>query len=336
MQRHYTRSIKMKESDNQYELLAKELTSDNGQKDSEELQQMLSENNTLKIFYKKLESFWMNYFPSTKSHNIIAKTEKKLDFTYQNNSPSDKSIIYKIAAIFFFLLSVGLATWFFMQPEIELTLNEYTCGAGEVEKVILSDGTEVWLNNMSVLIALEPFESDFRRVKLIGEAYFDVAHNAEKPFIVETIGLKAEVLGTSFSMNAYPQLKHKEISLYEGSVKIRPEENPQKSFLVKPGEKVKVSDNNSKFFVSKIDKRESAAWRQGILDFRNEELFNIARKLERKFNTRIFIASEETGKLRFTAEFENEPLEKILLLLNEAKDINYSFTEEGVIISSVN
>ena len=184
-------------------------------------------------------------------------------------------------------------------------------------------------------MTVEPFEKDNRRVKLIGEAYFDVAHNADKPFIVETIGLKTEVFGTSFNLNAYPDLKHKEIILYEGSVKISPDENPQKSLQINPGEKVRVSNNNSNFYVSEIDNRESAAWRQGILDFRNEELFNIARKLERKFNTRIFIASQETGEMRFTAEFEEEPLDKILKLLNEAKYFNYSFADEGVIISSV-
>jgi ferric-dicitrate binding protein FerR (iron transport regulator) len=325
----------MKESDYSYELIAKELTSDNGTNESEELQQIFAADKKLKKKFRVTENFWMNYFPAQKSHSTIEKTEKKLDFTYQNNPQIKSSLIYKIAAVFFFILSIGLATWFYMQPKNDLTLKEYTCGAGEIKKVVLSDGTEVWLNNMSVLVTVEPFESDNRRVKLIGEAYFDVTHNAEKPFVVETFGLRTEVLGTSFNLNAYPRLKHKEIALYEGSVKISADENPGKSLLINPGEKVRVSDNNSKFYISEIDSKKPAVWRAGILEFRNEEFFEIARKLERKFNTRIFIASQKTGELRFTAEFENEPLEKILKLLNEAKDFNYSFTDEGVIISSV-
>lgn len=325
----------MKKTDIQYELIAKELTSDISEAELEQLNNELGADENLESSFHSLKNFWMYFFPVGKSHNIIEKTEKKLDFTYKKNSPFNKSLIYKIAAAFFFLLSMGLGTWFFMQTEDTPILKEYTCGAGEVKKVVLPDGTGVWLNNMSVLVTLEPFEKDFRRVKLIGEAYFDVSHNAEKPFIVETFGLKTEVLGTSFNVNGYPGLKHKEIILYEGSVKISPENNPEKSLLVKPGEKVTISDNNSKFDISGIDNSEPAAWREGILEFNSEELFQIARKLERKFNTRIFIASRETGKLRFTAEFEKEPLDKILKLLKEAKSFNYSFTDEGVIISSV-
>lgn len=335
MLRHYIRSKKMKKNDIRYELIAKELTSDITEKESEQLCKELGADADLESSFHSLKNFWMHFFPSGTSHNIIEKTEKKLDFTYDKNSRFNKSIIYKIAALFFFLLSIGLGSWFFLQTEDTFELKEYTCGAGEVKKVVLADGTGVWLNNMSVLVTLEPFEKDFRRVKLIGEAYFDVSHNAEKPFVVETFGLKTEVLGTSFNVNAYPGLKHKEIILYEGSVKISPENNPKKSLLVKPGEKVRVSDDNSKFYISGIDNSEPAAWREGILEFNNEELFQIARKLERKFNTRIFIASQQTGKLRFTAEFEKEPLDKILKLLKEAKSFNYSFTDEGVIISSL-
>lgn len=325
----------MKESEYSYERIAKELTSDNGTQESEELKKMLASDKKLEKKFRVTKNFWMNYFPAQKSHSIIEKTEKKLDLAYQNNPKIKSSLIYKIAAVFFFILSIGLAAWFYMQPEKDLTLKEYTCGAGEVKKVILSDGTEVWLNNMSVLVTVEPFNSDNRRVKLIGEAYFDVAHNAEKPFVVETLGLRTEVLGTSFNLNAYPLLKHKEIALYEGSVKISTVENPGKTLLMKPGEKLRVSKNNSEFYISEIDDKKPAVWREGILKFKNEEFFEIARKLERKFDTRIFIGSKKTGELRYTAEFENEPLEKILKLLNEAKDFNYSYTDEGVIISSV-
>lgn len=325
----------MKENNIRYELIAKELTSDITEEEHELLGKELATDESLKSNFHSLKTYWMHFFPSGKSHNIIEKTEKKLDFTYDKNSLTNKSLIYKIAAIFFFLLSVGMGTWFFMQTEDAPELREYTCGAGEVKKVVLPDGTRVWLNNMSVLLTMEPFEKELRRVKLIGEAYFDVTHNAGKPFVVETFGLTTEVLGTSFNVNAYPELKHKEIILYEGKVKISSDDDPQNSLLINAGEKVRVSENNSDFYVSGIDTGKPAEWRAGILEFRNEEFFQIARKLERKFNTRIFIASRETGKLRFTAEFEKEPLDKILKLLKEAKSFNYSFTDEGVIISSV-
>lgn len=92
----------MQKEDKIYELIAKELTSDNGKEESEELQQMLAENYKLSILYRKLNNFWINYFTTNKSrHNIIEITEKKLDFTYQVESQKRFGIMYRITASFF-------------------------------------------------------------------------------------------------------------------------------------------------------------------------------------------------------------------------------------------
>jgi len=325
----------MKESDIEYKLIAKELASDMQGKEPEELQKIFAADKNLNKNYHTIKNFWLNYFPVQQSHNIIEKTEKKLGFAYEKNSRYKISRIYKIAAVFFFLLSVGLASWFYLQPEDNLILKEYTCGAGEVKKIVLSDGTKMWLNNMSVLITVEPFEDDSRRVKLIGEAYFEVEPDAGKPFIVETRNLQTTVLGTKFNIVAYPGTEEQEIELYHGKVKLAPLINTGKELHLNPGEKARFSENQNEINVSAIEATKPAAWRNGLLSFSNEELYSIANTLERKFETPVYIGDQQTGKLRFTAEFEEEPLEKILRLLKEAKAFNYEITDDGVFISSV-
>lgn len=335
MLRHTIRSKRMKEYDNRYELIARKLTSDINEAEQELLEKELGNDENLKNNFQTLKNFWLNFFPASPAHHIIEKTEKKLDFTYEPDSRNKQNNFYKIAACFFLLISVGFTIYFFMQPEENFRLTEYRCGPGEVKKVVLSDGSNVWLNNYSVLVAIEPFQDKTRNVRLIGEAYFEIAHNADKPFIVESGNLKTEVLGTSFNINAYSGEETQEITLFEGSVKLRPNNMPNKSLLMEPGEQVTVSEKNNKFYISEVATDKPAAWRSGVLRFNNEELSRIARELERKFNTRIVIASHETRNLRFTAEFDEEPLEKILALLNEAKEFEYDITNNGIFIRSL-
>jgi ferric-dicitrate binding protein FerR (iron transport regulator) len=325
----------MESEDKTYELISKALTSEISEQENIQLQKEFSVNHTLKKQFQLLEKFWYCYFPFLKHHNTIKKTEKKLDFTYDSNSRFNAGFLYKVAATFFLIFSLGLSAYLLTRAEQNFTVNEYYCGTGEVKEITLSDGTKVWLNNNSFLLAVEPFRGEERKVKLMGEAYFEVEPDAGKPFIVETRNLQTTVLGTKFNIVAYPETEEQEIELYHGKVKLAPQESAEKELHLNPGEKARFSENQNEINVSAIEAAKPAAWRNGLLSFSNEELYNIANTLERKFETPIFIGDQQTGNLRFTAEFEDEPLEKILRLLKEAKAFNYEITGDGIFIRSV-
>ncbi|MGM0619493.1 MAG: FecR family protein [Bacteroidota bacterium] len=325
----------MESGDKIYELISKELTSGISEQEHSLLHNELSVNQKLKKQFQLLQNFWYCYFPSHKPHNIIEKAEKKLEFTYENSSRFNAGLIYKISATIFLILSLGFSAYLLTQAEQSYSVNEYYCGPGEVKEIVLSDGTKVWLNNKSFLLAVEPFRGEERKVKLMGEAYFEVEPDAGKPFIVETRNLKTTVLGTKFNIIAYPDTEDQEIELYHGKVKLASQKNTEKELQLNPGEKALFSENQNEINVSAIEASKPAAWRNGLLSFSNEELYNIANKLERKFKTPVFIGDQETGNLRFTAEFDEEPLEKILLLLKEAKAFKYEITDDGIFIRSV-
>jgi transmembrane sensor len=162
-----------------------------------------------------------------------------------------------------------------------------------------------------------------------------VARNAEMPFIVETPHLTTKVLGTAFNISSWPASKVQEIELYEGKVKLEPLQNNVNEAFLEPGQRAHYNPENGKIVISPNGDNVRAAWRNGIMNFYNDELSQIAYVLERKFETRIIISDYEAGKLRFTAEFTNESLEKILLLLSEAKKFSYDITNHGVYIRSV-
>ena len=104
---------------------------------------------------------------------------------------------------------------------------------------------------------------------------------------------------------------------------------------MKPGQKVTFTNDENNFYVKSNELEKRAEWREGILRFYDEDLNSIYQKLERKFMTKIFITDEEVGKLRFTASFDTEPVDKILSLLSGAHEFKTEKTTNGIIIKSI-
>lgn len=325
----------MTKKDKTYELILRSLTSEISEEEKGLLEKEISKDASLKANFLGLLSFWRNFFPKHKQHNIIELTEKKLGFTYRIGSGTKYWKWQKVAVSIILIVSLGFSAYHIFKPKQQIELNKYGSSAGEVKEITLSDGTKVWLNSSSLLIASEPFIGNSREVSLFGEAYFEVSHNPEQPFIVQTRGLKTKVLGTHFSVVAYPTDEIHEIALYNGKVQVAPEINPA-NFNLKPGDRAYFTVKSGDLKVISTDLGKEAQWRDGILRFYNEDLFSISKKLERKFQSRIFIADSLCGNLRFSAEFEEESLEKIMKILSEAQTFKYEFTNNGVLIKSKN
>lgn len=321
----------MTKKDNTYELIVKKLTEDMNDEDEQILISELGKDKSIEKSYSVLNIFWKKYFPKTKSHSIIQKTEKKLGFTTQDSAKTNKWKWIGIVASILFILSLAFSVNSIIDKKQATTLNEYSCRAKEVRTVTLSDGTKVWLNSSSLLIASEPFIGDKREVTLFGEAYFEVAPNTEKPFIVETLNLKTKVLGTHFNVVAFPTDDIHEISLYEGKVQLNPNQNNNTAIL-NPGDRAYYDTNTGKMKLMHTDLGKPAQWRDGILRFYDEDLFSISKKLERHFQTRIFISDSVTGNLKYSGEFEEESLERILELLSSAKEFEFKINNNGIII----
>jgi ferric-dicitrate binding protein FerR (iron transport regulator) len=315
-------------------LITKGLNSDISEDEKLILESELSENLELRQVKEIIHKFWFKYFPKTQTHQIIQKTETKLGFISHSNSSFSFGFFYKVAATVLLILSLAFIAYQQFKPSIETSLNQYVTEQGKVRSIVLSDGTKVWLNSHSVLIASEPFVDEIREVLLVGEGYFEVAHNANKPFIIKTPFLKTKVLGTNLNIAAYPGDDKLDVTLYEGKVELADAISPHNKLVMKPGEKTSFSINEKQFYSKQNYLEKPAEWRDGVIRFYDEDLNSIAKKLERKFMTRIFIVDDEVGKLNFTASFDTEPLDKILKLLSEAHGFKTITTANGIIIKS--
>jgi ferric-dicitrate binding protein FerR (iron transport regulator) len=149
-------------------------------------------------------------------------------------------------------------------------------------QLVLADGTKVWLNAASSIKYPVVFNGNERRVELTGEAYFEVAHNKEKPFRVISNGQQVEVLGTQFNINAYGDENAVKTTLLEGSVKVS---SAGKDKILKPGEQAQLEGGNIR--VAEVDVDEVMAWKNGFFYFKDANIQGVMKELARWYDVEV-------------------------------------------------
>lgn len=180
-------------------------------------------------------------------------------------------------------------------------------------QVVLSDGTKVWLNSTSRIRFPFAFKGRQREVYVEGEAYFDIKHNAEQPFMVHAGQADVLVLGTEFNVNAYTPTRVI-TSLVKGKVSIKEKIlQPGKEAIVGTGKDVLIQDFDAAYTLS---------WRQGIHYFSDASIHDMAAMLSRWYDTQVIIDNPEVAKVRLRGKlFRNEPIQSFLDKLNATGDV---------------
>ena len=187
---------------------------------------------------------------------------------------------------------------------------------GERSQVVLPDGTKVWLNSSSSVEYVAPFFSRQRRVKMEGEAYFEVEHDARKPFVVVTGQVVSTVLGTTFNVHAYSEDENYQITLATGSLLV--DGGPEsRSVRLRPGELGFFERTSGLLSLRRVNVEQVLSWQEDRLYFRAEPLASIARSLERQFNVDITIPDERLRRICFTGEFvDGENIHEIMRIIS--------------------
>lgn len=186
-------------------------------------------------------------------------------------------------------------------------------------RVRLSDGTEVWLNSLSTIRFPFSFTGDTREVEVEGEAYFNVAANAEKPFIVHTPEGKVQVLGTSFNVNTYGR-GQMITSLVEGAVKTS---NAGKEVVLQPGQEA-VWDESREVRVQPFSTVEKLAWMEGKIYFKGADFATIATALDRWYDLELRVERPDLNNLRFHVQLDkNKPIQDFMEILRVSKGFQY-------------
>jgi transmembrane sensor len=161
----------------------------------------------------------------------------------------------------------------------------------KVMHMTLADGSHVWLNAGSSITYPVAFTSRERKVNMTGEAYFEVAHNASKPFYVSKGDVSVEVLGTHFNVNAYDDEREIKVTLLEGSVRVQPMADSRKTVVIKPGQQAKVvsggTSTGSVSVMSGVDLEAVMAWKNGQFSFDNADLKTVMKQIARWYDVEI-------------------------------------------------
>lgn len=206
-------------------------------------------------------------------------------------------------------------------------------------QVILSDGTKVYLNSASSLRFPAKFSNKERKVKVTGEAYFEVAKvfnsrsKSRIPFIVETASQNIEVLGTHFNVNNYDSST--KTTLLEGSVKVQSidTQNSQKSIILIPGQQSILNHDN--FQVKVVDTDAAVSWKKGYFNFDEETLGNIMDQVSRWYDVKVDFQNEKLKLETFSGIIQrNIKASELLKMLEKAGDVKFSIEEDKITVMS--
>ena len=267
-----------------------------------------------------------------KIHHQININRNTNQFVIQKAATGNRilTIITRAAAILLLpVLSLLLYTNLSYRDRYGDNLNdlEVEAPAGSKMNILLGDGTKVWLNHGSKLKYPYRFEGENRKVFLTGEAYFEVAHNAEIPFIVGTNRLDVWATGTAFNVSAYPEDDNIETTLVEGKVILYERDNNKEIKALVTGQCLKLISERNAYTLDTVNTEKYTAWKDGLLVFKNEGVEGVAKKLARWYNVEVEIANVKVNEFTFTATFMDETLPQVLELMTLATPVSYKLTK---------
>ena len=197
-------------------------------------------------------------------------------------------------------------------------------------KIVLDDGTEIWLNSASELKYPAHFVGNERRVCLVGEAYFQVARNEAAPFIVETRDMDVKVLGTSFNVSAYEDEENSHATLVEGRVEVDDKVNGEKVTLT-PGEQALLQ--GKEMVVREVNTKLYSMWRLDRFTFASEDMEGVIRKLSRWYNVNFFFSNSSMKQNRFTGSLPKySDISQGLKMIEMTTDIKFQVKGNTIII----
>jgi ferric-dicitrate binding protein FerR (iron transport regulator) len=324
-------------------LAARKLAGEATTAEQQELELMLQEHPELRERYQLLQQYFTvsAYHSSVETEQALQRTMSRINI---NVTPVKRMFPWKwasVAAAAILIAAVAVVVLRPKQRQMEVAkLMERQNGKATKAVIELADGSKIWLNADSKLSYPEVFTHS-REVYLTGEAFFDIAADPKKPFIVHLSSGSIHVLGTSFNIRAYEN-EAVQTSVKTGKVAFIPAYEAGKkpdTIYITPDEKVTyrqiaVDDDTDKAIVKEVTSAEDdKAWTEGRLVFRDRTLEEIAFELERTFGKKVTFASDAPRYYRLTGAFQNNSLQDIMYYLARSKAFHYTITDSTLLIT---
>lgn len=204
---------------------------------------------------------------------------------------------------------------------------------GQRSKISLPDGSTVYLNAESALSYSSEFSTDKREIVLTGEAFFEVAKDSLRPFVVVADKLITTALGTSFNVKAYPEDQEILISLLSGKVSVHKQISLEPVLFLSSREAAGLNREEGILMQKEFNYERAILWKDGILYFKETPLEEAFKKLEKWYGVSFNLQNHPRSPIVVTGEFDNENLNNVLLSLSYTSNFIYSIENKNVIVS---
>lgn len=310
--------------------------------EAQEFLEMMKNDNYNKEVQVLLDEFWNE--PASVTPLAEARAERIFHEIMASSSVrepvrffSGKNVWFRAAAA---IIIIGLSALFYKYEIRPSNTNLVKVKSNEVDKSVipgrrfinLPDGSSVILNENSKLVLGKKFNSNGKReVYLQGEAYFDIRHDAEKPFIVHTGKLQTTVLGTAFNIKTNPGTEIITVTVTRGKVKVGDDKSTYNVLL--PNEQMVVDQNMSSHIKKPVKAETIIAWKNEDIYFDDVNIKDVANQLQERFNVSIIFSNEQIKNCRFSATFfKSQSLDQILNVIGEFNHIQYQFQDNKTVI----
>jgi len=253
--------------------------------------------------------------------------------------PQRKYLSYAAACLI--LLTTALVWSSNQKPKASMKAHEMriTAGIGARKEITLTDGSIVMLNAGSQLLVAADFGEKDRKVSLSGEAYFKIAKDKNKPFLVQSGLLRTSVLGTSFNINAYPERDRIKVAVLTGRVMVSQLEGKQFRPIAKNmtvNKTVSFYKSTGKYEINTEDALAITSWKDAKLFIDNASIKDISEQLKRHYNLKVNDLSKSNAVDRYTIRFNHESINSVLRILTRLTDRQFIYQYNQITIKNKN
>ncbi len=372
-------------NDHIWELLARKMSGEASPEELRALEEILQKDAHLHFSIQAITKLWRNYnTPATIIESKKAYTkhldkmrQEGMHIDTQNSSEENETVLLegsrrtpfqrklRWSLITCCLIIAGGIAWHFLKPanaEPDAIVSnkgsnsEVSTKYGSKTRIQLPDGSQVWLNAGSKLNYTSDFGRINREVQLIGEGFFDVVKNPQKPFLIHTFSIDIKVTGTQFNVKSYPGDRTSETSLVRGSVEVMVRKRPNEKYILKPNEKLVVlneGDIIKRMVTTKIKTKEvndpiiaikkltykmgdsisvETAWIYNKLSFEDESFIEVAKKMERWYDVHFEFRNSKLEEIRMNGSFINETLPQAMEALKYTNRFHYEIEGKKIIV----
>lgn len=253
----------------------------------------------------------------------------------ENQSAAGRKIVWmnvmKYAAAILVTMVVSVfSAYYFYSSESDVKNFVVYADKGRRSNLVLPDGTKVWLNSDSKLEYDNTYGVKERKIRLTGEAYFEVAKDKEHRFLVSTGLMDVEALGTAFNVQSYPNEDEITTTLLEGKVKIS---TPGQEAILLPNQQACFGKSSNGLSVIEVENAKySNSWTKGEFAFNGATLEEIANELSRMYNMEIKFDSDEIKEYNFSGVIKNNSLTNVLEIISLTSPVVYEVVNDSIIL----